>query len=209
MRYPFSAPGLLAAAACLLSACVSVLPDAGPPPAIYRLSDFTTTTAPPKFGTAVVKVALPTSPRALASNRIAALESGGELVFISGARWEAPTPRLLQNAALVQLSAEPSIRAAVRPEDGVVESAELRLNIERYEFERTNRTVHASVYATLVSAQDREVLGAARFTRSAEAETESTRAVITAFDQASNQLMDDVGSWAGELVAIEELGRRG
>jgi ABC-type uncharacterized transport system auxiliary subunit len=194
---------LIAAAAALLAACVSVLPEAGPAPSIYRLDENFNSGAP-KLGSAVVEVALPLTSRALAGNRIAAVEAGGELVFISGARWEGPTPRIIQDSALVWLNTSSAIRAAVRPEDGVNSDYEIRLLIERFEFDRPSVEAIVAIHATLVRGADRGVVGSARFNREAPGQSATERSAVQALRAANELTMQDIRGWTVDAIAADQ-----
>lgn len=189
----------LAALAGLTAACVSVLPEAGPPPSIYRLSLHDVAT-PPKFGSTVLEIALPSSSRVLANNRVAVMEETGSLAYLEGARWAAPVPRLIQMSASAHLSTAPRLKAVVLPEDGVPATAELRLKIEAFEFAAGEREGRIALAATLIDTTSRNVIGSARFAQAAPATGSRDRDAINALDTATEAVMIDIRDWTVDLL---------
>ena len=90
-----AAASLGLAAAAVLAGCVSLLPESEPR-MIYRLAapDATQEAESRLEDAATLVVREPIAPRALSGNRIALMREG-RIVYMSGADWISPVPRML------------------------------------------------------------------------------------------------------------------
>jgi cholesterol transport system auxiliary component len=203
-----------AAAGLVLAGCVSVLPDAGPAPEIYRLSSASApvtraSAAPDSAGRegVTVMVSEPVAPRALSTDRVAVVMNGDHLSYAAGARWNERAPRVVQERILSAFEADPRVAAAVRPEDAVTSRYELRLDLLRFDAVYDNGptaapNVFVEMRAKLIDRATRQLLDTTRLTTTQRAEQNRMGAIIDAFDGA----MDEVGA---RLVAwtLESEGR--
>lgn len=193
---------LAAAASGGLAGCVSLIPEGGPPPQIYRLSP---PAAEPVPGPAArrpwtVEVATPTAPRALAADRIAVSPDGAEIAFAAGARWSEPTPQLLQSVMVNAFDADGRVLAAVRPEDGVRASCDLRLEIEAFEAvyldgEDAPPTVAIRVRARLINPSTRTLTATSVFEVMEPADEARLRAIVASFETAVQAVASTVVDW--------------
>lgn len=202
---------LAGTASVALAGCVSVLPDAGPAPDVYRLgmspqgavvrvaqaSNEVDRVAPMGW---VVMVPTPLAPRALNTDRIAVSMSQGRVSYAAAARWDEPAPRLVQEVVIVGLEADPRIRAAVRPEDGVQGAYELRLDLRRFEAVYANGdaaapTVEVRMRARLIHRDNRELAATTQFSASARASENRVSAITAAFDRALGEVTGQLVSW--------------
>ncbi|MCG8443980.1 MAG: ABC-type transport auxiliary lipoprotein family protein [Caulobacterales bacterium] len=198
---------LAAFAAWGLAGCVSVLPESGPPPEIYRLS------IPPGEPTRadladwIVEVPEPLAPKAFSTDRIAVSQDGVRIAYVAGARWAAPAPTLVQNLVVETFDASGAIRAATRPEDGVEARYELRLEIQSFEAayrdgDRRPPTAEIRVRAKLVDTGDRKLVAAQSFEVSERADAMELGAIVTALDAAAGELAGALVGWAVDHGAI-------
>jgi len=194
----------LMGSAFLLSSCISVLPE-NVPSTIYRLS------TPEPSGelrreAVIVGVQRPLTPRALSGDQIALTQANGELVFVSGARWITPVPRLMQDLIVESMDAfEPGLIAA-RPEDGVRAEFELVTELRSFEANYVNGpdsppTVIVRLRVRLIRVHDRRLIAVDAL--GARATSQSTRIgdIVGAFDAASQEAMGNVSQWTAEQVS--------
>jgi len=203
---------LAGAASVALAGCVSVLPGAGPAPDVYRLG-MTPQGAVVRVAQAsngaehraspmgwVVMVPTPLAPRALNTDRIAVSMSQGRVSYAAAARWDEPAPRLVQEVVIVGLEADPRIRAAVRPEDGVQGAYELRLDLRRFEAvyahgDAAAPTVEVRMRARLIHRDNRELAATTQFSASARASENRVSAITAAFDRALDEVTGQLVTW--------------
>lgn len=199
---------LAAGAALALAGCVNLLPETTPA-SIYRLS------APePSSMTAadreVVRVSLPNAPRGLASDEIAISLDRGELAFIEGAKWIAPTPRLVQDLVTDAIDAyEPDLIAA-RPEDGVDAAYELHTEIRSFEAVYVDGpdagpTAVVRMRVRMVRLEDRNLLGVHAVGAQATARSNTVGDIVAAFDAAAQETASEISAWAAQQVAAHPV----
>ncbi|MEE2526253.1 ABC-type transport auxiliary lipoprotein family protein [Hyphobacterium sp. HN65] len=195
--------GLLGSAT-LLAGCISVLPEVTPA-TIYRLS------TPEPSGevreeAVIVGVQRPLTPRALSTDMIAMSQSRGQLVFIDGAEWITPVPRLVQDLIVESMDAfEPTLIAA-RPEDGVRAEFELATELRSFEANYLNGpdaapTVIVRLRARLIRSSDRRLVAVDAIGAQSAARSNRIGDIVGAFDAASQEAMASVAQWTAEQVA--------
>ena len=187
--------------------CVSVLPEAGPAPEIYRLNDGTAELARSSVGDAAapsadwaLSVPEPIAPSALATDRIAVVTGGAGISYAAGARWSESAPRMLQERVLTAFEDDAGVRAAVRPEDGVATRFELRLELLRFEAVYPAGgagapTAQVSVRAKLVDRDDRVLAASRRLEANRRADANALGDIIAAFDAASSEVSRELARW--------------
>lgn len=200
--------GVLGVAALAVGAagCVSVLPDSGPAPEIYRLSapEPDQSGAPAAAADLTIEVPTPIAPKALANDRIALVDDGGRVAYVAGARWAAPTPRLLQALVLETIENGEGVGAAVRPEDGVAAPYELRLEILAFDGVadgQAARAAHVRVRARLVDNRARTLVGSRVFSRREPTASTGRADLVAAFDAAVGGLAIEIRDWTLEKHA--------
>ncbi len=196
---------LAVACAALVTACVSVLPEAGPAPNMYRLSGEGAGPAHTSADAAVSNEALvlivhrPVAPSVLANDRIAVVRRDGVLAFASGARWTQTTPAGLGDVMFERLH-QPGL-SPVRPSDGVRGDVSLRIEIVGFEadFRRVSAgagpIVRVQLRARLVDDDARVLLGATLIDVSEQAEAERLGAIVDAFNIASGRAAGELTDW--------------
>ncbi len=200
---------VLALAAGMTSACVSVLPDAGPPPDIYRLSP------PAPAGQAhalIVEVPAPLAPKSLASDRLAVV-TGERLAYLSGARWETSAPRLLQAHVIAAFDSMDAggDGAAIRPGDGVRAPFELRLDIVEFEAVYPDAagqdapTARLRVRAKLIDNVTRRLIASRSLEARTPAAANRVGEIVKALDAVSDEVAETLVSWTLEMAPQSEL----
>lgn len=191
----------------LLSACISVLPE-NVPSTVYRLS------TPEPSGevraeAVIVGVQRPLTPRALSNDMIAMSQERGQLVFIEGAEWITPVPRLVQDLIVESMDAfEPSLIAA-RPEDGVRSEFELATELRSFEANYLNGdnappTVIVRLRARLIRSSDRRLVAVDAIGAQSLSRGNTIGDIVAAFDAASQEAMANVAQWTAEQVAAHD-----
>lgn len=199
---------VVALASALLAGCVSVLPNSGPPPDVFRLSAPSMDASDAVAADVVIEAPTPNVPKALAGERIAVSEEGGGIAYIAGARWAAATPDMLQRLIIETFDASGAVRAAVRPEDGVHASYELRLDVAAFEAvyrdgEGQPPTAEIRVRAKLIDADARSVVAAKAFSASRKATSRDLKAIVAAIDGASQELAAALVAWSASEIPAE------
>ncbi len=193
-------PIAVLAAALAAGACVSVLPDAGPPPSIYRLTVPELTAEGVDRAAWSIEIPRPTAPKALSTDRIALTDGPGDIAYAAGARWEAVTPRVLQDVLLETFDASGKVRAAVRPEDGIRAEYELRVEVRRFEAayrEGYDRPPTALVRldAKLIDTRTRQLVAAQGFRASELSNSVRMGDIIVAFNNVAARSAIEIADW--------------
>ncbi len=203
---------LFVTVAMLTAGCVSVLPEAKPAPATYRLSPqlaaaANTQRSAPSEERHVVTVYRPLAASSLSTDRIAVMSEDGVIAYAAGALWENPTPELVHDAVIAAL--DTADIATVRPEDGVRADLTLRMELVAFEAEYGDRnsppTVQIAIRSRLVDASTRQLLATRTFDGQAAAQRDSLPAIIAAFDQASGAVLADLARWASSNASAQRL----
>ncbi|MGF1463433.1 MAG: ABC-type transport auxiliary lipoprotein family protein [Maricaulaceae bacterium] len=200
-------PPLLALATLFLGGCVSVLPEPEAV-AIYRLPS-----APPgpkraiTRDLAVVLAPPPIASPALSGDRIALEDAAGRLGYITGARWDAPAPRVVQEAVLAAFEASAAGPVAVKPQDGAQADYDLRSDLLAFEAKATSETgpleVRVILRARLVDVRRRQLVAARRFDQRAPAKSRDITALRGAFSEATNAAARAIADWSEQVTAAE------
>jgi cholesterol transport system auxiliary component len=210
---------LFAVTAVLLAAgCVSVLPEAGPPPQVYRLDNKGAVSAAPARTAAfdagataarsnvTVTVVDLIAPRALATDRVAVMTADGHLSYAADARWNERAPNVVQERMLTACEDDPRIGAATRPEDGVMTRYELRLELLRFEAvyadgDQAAPTAVVALRGKLIDRRTRDLVASMRIEKSARASENRIGSIVDAFSVALNDASAEVTDWIVEADA--------
>ncbi|MGD2134380.1 MAG: ABC-type transport auxiliary lipoprotein family protein [Maricaulaceae bacterium] len=218
MRRSIALLAVLASAAA--GGCVSVLPDTGPAPDIYRLS-----TGPQAATTRLqaqgaemerldwgVTVQTPTAPRALATDRIAVVRGGEQISYAADARWSAPAPELIQASVIDAFENDGRLSAAVRPADRVPTRYELRTDMMRFETvyaepEMTDApSVALDLRARLIERGSRRLVATRRITTQTPAPENRMGAITETFSRAIDDAARELVDWVIEEGGIAPEG---
>jgi len=152
-------------------------------------------------GTAVatdsLEVLLPSAAAGLSGDGIAVLRPGERLDYYNGARWAAPAPALLQTLVIETLRRHGRF-ALVEPDSGPFDAAYL-LSLELAHFEAEYQdsgppTVRVELVCALGQRSGRHVLESFTATGSATASADHMQAVVSAFEQATNAALTQIGA---------------
>ena len=189
--------------ASVLGACVSLVPDAGPPPDVYRLTRPAIAPGDQSVGTWAIQVPRPVTARALATDRLVIVKPDQTIAYAAGARWEAAAPDGLQSLLIAHFHARGEV-AAVRPDDGVSAPYELRLELHAFEARYAAGmdeapTAVVRLDAKLVDNGTRSLVGVRSVLVEHAASSAALPSVIAALDAATNEAAGELASWAAQL----------
>ncbi|VAV96641.1 hypothetical protein MNBD_ALPHA06-435 [hydrothermal vent metagenome] len=194
---------LVIIAGFLLSSCISLLPEAGPGPDIYRLSkiDPPNTQSKPK---AVILLAQVQVPRELKNNRVALMQNGQTIAYAANARWAAATPEMLQDLLADSLQAN-GVLQVVLPADGVNTAISLRVMLRTFEAEYDQGNEAApngmvSYQVRLIDRKSRSLVAEKTFTASRRASDTRLSSIVTAIDGAALDAAAQLADWVANKV---------
>ncbi|KAF0177785.1 MAG: membrane integrity-associated transporter subunit PqiC [Hyphomonadaceae bacterium] len=191
---------LLAAslAATLLSACVSILPEAPPAPYIYtmRVGAVEPSTAPAH--PLVIIIGAPSAQRMTAGSDIV-WRQGAEIAVMDRAAWDDAAPDLLQTMLTETLSRRGVFRAAVRGGAGARGDIDLRWDVLAFEVvEDGGLEAVFSTTVRLVDARSRTIIDTRRFDTRAPIANRSAREAVAALERAAREACLQITEWAAE-----------
>jgi cholesterol transport system auxiliary component len=183
------------AAACLCTACVgSALRSDAEPPDRFRLKGPTAERGGTPLPLAVT-VARPRAPSSLDTDRIAVTTPGLGFNYLAGARWADPAPQMLQQLLVDALTGNAHFATAVAAPSRVPADLMLDVGIGRFE------AVYSSVDAppvievefgvNLVATHSGLRVASFRSAASVAAARNDRASVVTAFEQATDQAVQD------------------
>lgn len=208
------------ACAGLAAGCISVLPEAGPAPDVYRLAAGGGTATIAAVGAdardvaegPIITVPTPLAARALNTDRLAVVTDGNMISYAAGARWDETAPHVIQEAVITRLEADPRFGAGVRPEDSVVGDYELRLDVRRFEAVYEDGadaapTIHVVARMRLVRREARALLGADEIAVAVPASQNRVSAIVAAFETALDRVTAQAADWTHGTAARDPAER--
>ena len=192
----------------MLSACVSVLPEAKDAPIVYRLKvpSVTAQDLSDKItaNTTVVNIEFPQSPRAFSGTDIILSPDGRRLTAAAGASWAEPVPSQIRSALIDTLAQNRKITGVI-PKGGTRVPYRLNMEIRRFEAvfdngedQAPNAFVHINL--SLTDTQSRALVGAHSISTNVRAQAVSVSAIVAAQDKATQQAMSDIDIWLTKMI---------
>lgn len=194
----------LAAAALLLSGCISLFPKAKPAQ-LYRLNPpVAAASAGGGVRTVGVLKANGTFLRAAAADRFLTYD-GPRAAYIAEARWAAPATVLFDEAVLRAFDANAGpVRLVAR---GDPSSAAFALRLDVRDFQAVYEhgpdaapNVIVRVHAELIDGKSRAVTGERVFEASVPAADNRVSAIVAAYDVAVGKVLGDLVGWTNGLA---------
>lgn len=187
------------ALALSLSACITVFPESKPV-GLYRFGQPEVSAPKGPAGPMVGVLKAPTVfTRASAGDRMLTIRNG-EVAYIADARWVSPAFVLFEEAVANAFQAEPGRARLIGR--GEVSKADLALRLEVRAFEaqyvngpKAAPEVIVRVRGVLNRNQDRALVGDKVFETRVEANENRVSAIVSAYDQATAQVLADVVAW--------------
>ena len=196
---------IVLAGALLSTACVgSLLESKVPPPDLFQLTGPAAATGDARLPLAIA-VARPGSAPSLDTERIAVVKPGQGFDYLAGARWADPAPQMLQRLLVGALAAEGGFATAVAAPSRV--PTDLLLDVELRRFEAVYSSadapprVRVELQASLVDPRKGVRLASFGSGFEATAERNDRRAVVAAFEQATDEAVRDVTARSREVAA--------
>jgi len=195
----------VAVTAVALSGCISLFPKSKPAQ-LYRFDYAKTAEAPTPPGSTLVGILkLNTGfTKAATGDRILTVTGGGDVAYISEARWASPASVLFDEAVDRAFLANPNVRLINRGEVGKSDYV-MKLDVTRFEVTyaapKATPEVLVSVTGTLTRSGDRSLVSEQTFTRKVRAGDDRQGAIVTAFGTATEGVLDDVVVWAASNTA--------
>ncbi|WP_207477703.1 ABC-type transport auxiliary lipoprotein family protein [Arenibaculum pallidiluteum] len=196
MRLPLPA----AALAALLAACVPV-PGFQEPPRLYTLTPVETFSAPLARTSEQLLIEAPSAPAGLDTARIALRTAPTNLDYFANVNWTDRAPSMVQNLLVESFERSRAIRAVGRDTSGLRADWVLRSELRDFEAEypgdpaRTVPSVRVALNGKLISSQRRSIEASETFEAVVPARDASFAAVIEAFDQAVELVLQGAVSW--------------
>ena len=199
--------------ASLISACGSLLdlPGQGPAPQLYDLSALETMGAEQQMGTLRLVVEEPDAPRAIDNDLIALYSSPVEIKYYKDARWSDRVPRMVQTLLLDSFDSTGSFEFVGRDAAGLSAPYSLKGILAGFHTTYAGRRPTAVVKLKL-SVIDRgkgQILAARIFESRSEAQADSVRPVVLAFNEAVHQILNDAVPWALGVLNVDQAKSNG
>ncbi len=179
-------------AAALLTSCALIKPQEAP-------RDTFELTAPASVAglgggtSAQILVKLPTSLKAIDSDRIIVKPSPSVVTYLQGAQWSDTVPRLLQARLVEAFENTGRIGATARPGDGLVIDFQLVSDIRRFEISNGDAIIELSI--KLLADKSGLVRETRIFTATSPAGGSDAQAYVAAFDAAFDDLAKGIIRW--------------
>lgn len=152
-------------------------------------------------------VQLPTSAGALATDRILIKPSALQAQYLPDGRWTDPAPVLVQTLLLASLQNAGGFQLVDRDGGGLMPDYTLMTELQDFQAEPGGSdgpvpdgpvTVRMRVAMTLIRESDLSIAASRQFSATAIAASDSTPALIMAFDKALREVLNDVVNWTRE-----------
>lgn len=194
---------ILIATTAALTGCVSLLPDAQPADAVYRLTP-SRVSVPANANAVVMRIDRPIASTVLAGRDIVISRDGRELVTAGGARWSESIPSLIQQSVLGELGQRKTI-VGVEPTAGARAEFRMSLAIRNFEVTFDNgedsgplAIVHYGV--TVANASSRELVSTYDVRKTVRASEARVSSIVEATDTANSQAVSEIADWLETLA---------
>jgi len=190
--------------AFLLGGCLSsVLPDAAPADAVYRLS-VEGEPVTPHAGAVVMRIDRPTVPKELVGQGIVVSPDGQRMATAARASWAEPIPFIIQHSFFDVLSTRHKI-VGVLPTSGARTSHRAHLTIRNFEAQFDQGPERAPLIvvqytATVADASTRDLIGTYTVKKTARAKTISVSSIVQAQNQANVAALNELADWIESLA---------
>ena len=143
-----------------------------------------------------------------AGDRLAIIE-GGQLSYVSDARWAAPAELLFIDAVIETFDARAEQTRLVRRGGMVASPFLLGLQVDRFEAVRpvadgAPPTVVVRFHALLIRTKDRALIGQRTFESSMPAKANRLAAIVPAYDAALSTTLETLTAWVDDQVAGQQ-----
>ncbi|EFL90392.1 ABC-type transport auxiliary lipoprotein family protein [Ahrensia sp. R2A130] len=143
-------------------------------------------------------VKLPTSLKAIDSERMILRPTPKIITYVAGAQWSDSVPRLVQAKLVEAFENTGSAGATAKPGDGLVIDFQLIPDIRRFEIIGGEAVIEVSI--KLLSDKSGRVVASRIFTTSAATGGNQPENYVAAFDRAFSSFAEDVIAWTFRQV---------
>jgi len=192
---------IMLAGLVLLSGCISLIPEPGPGPDIYRLSTTVETGHQPIIKQTILLPVIQ-APRELRNNRVALIRSSQTISYAANARWAASTPEMLQ-AFLADRFREQGAIQVIFPKDGINAPREVLVRLLKFEasYDQGTESAPLAIVAfrvQLIDRGNRTLIAEKKFRSTARSVDARLGSIVRSIDQASAEAASNITSWLGE-----------
>jgi cholesterol transport system auxiliary component len=194
---------LLEAAAILAfgtmtSGCAGVLPGAGPPPRLFRLTPKSTFPDGQEAVDWQLVIETPLAPAGLDTTRIALQRASVELEYYARANWTDLAPAMIQTLVVESFENSGKIVAVGRESLGLRADFVLKLELREFQADYSRGPVpdaHVRLNAKLVRMPQRTIVGSQSFEAKISANADRIEDIVAAFDEALGKALKDLVIW--------------
>ena len=196
----------LLALGTLTSACTGILPGAGPPPRLFRLTP--KSTFPDGLETVDWQLVIepPLAPTGLDTTRIALQRAAIELEYYARTNWTDLAPAMVQTLIVESFENSGKIVAVGRESLGLRADFVLKMELREFQSEYTTDGVaeaHVRLNAKMVKMPQRTIIGSQSFEAKIAASADRIEDIIEAFDQALGKALKKLVVWTLQTGQLE------
>ena len=184
----------------MLGACSGLidLPGSEDAPQVYQL------TAPSEiegdYGETDWRILVdePDASRSIDTDRIALRPSEIELSYYAKSKWADRAPRMIQDLMIQSLENANAVQYAGRGPSGMNAQYLLTGTLDSFhaEYKSGKPVVSVALKLNLIDQRTGRILESAAFTSQAESDKDQVKAVVLAFNEATQSVMRDAASWS-------------
>ena len=192
--------GVGLAGAAVLAGCAGVLPGAGPPPRLFRLTPKSTFDELPKVDWQLL-IELPEAPAGLNTTRVALLRDLTELEYYARANWTDRAPSMIQTLIIESFQNSEAIVAVGRESIGLRSDFVLKTELREFQAEYgggapgSAPTAHVRLNGILVQMPERAIVASVQIDRRSPAGEDRLAAIVAAFDDALGSALKELVTW--------------
>lgn len=192
---------IVIAAILVLGGCISLLPEAGAGPDIYRLSAVQSKSQQPSSMTTVL-LPLVQAPRELKNNRVALTVGDHTISYAANARWASSTPEMLQALFADNLRKQGDV-GVVFPADGINADQELRIILHNFEANYDHGTDQpplavVRILVRLIDRNSRALIKENNLQAQFRARDLRLGSIVAAIDQAAHDIAMQTAYWVAK-----------
>ena len=184
------------AAACLLTGCVSVLPEAAPPAPRFSIGEGIEEASPGAPITWSLSVDEAAATRAVDTTKIAIVRSEGRYEYYSGGEWTDRAPLLFQTSLVRSLQNSGRILGVGSRASQPIADLVLQTDMRRFSINETGAfpVAEVEVFARITDLRGR-VKAAQRFSQSAELNRNDASGAAAALNRATKEIVSEIVDW--------------
>ena len=178
-----------------------MLPAAGPPPRLFRLTPKSTFDDLPAVDWQLL-IELPEAPAGLNTTRVALLRDQTELEYYARANWTDRAPSMIQTLIIESFQNSGAIIAVGRESIGLRSDFVLKTELREFQAEYragapagSGPDAHVRLNGILVKMPQRAIIASVQIDRSQPAAADRLAAIVAAFDDALGSALKELVTW--------------